>query len=142
MADYTSAVRRTGPYAFTATASSGAEVQMATRGTPGAFSPVELLLASLGGCAAFGVERFVTRRAGEPTRLDVDLTGELETPTSSRLTRITVTYDVEGPDGSVPDDTLTAAVRFAHTRSCTVSIALHDGVEVETTPTYDAGPAR
>ena len=131
MADYTSAVERSAPFEYVAMASSGAQVRMATKGTEGAFSPIELLLASLGGCAAFGVERFLTRRAGEPVRLDIALSGDLESPTSNRLAGIDVTYAVETADGPVPEATLADAVRFAHTRSCTVSIALHDGVPVQ-----------
>ena len=142
MSDYTSAVRRTGPYEFVATASSGAEVRMATRGTPGAFSPVELLLAALGGCSAFGVERFLTRRAGEPVRLDVALTADRVTPSASRLARITMTYDVATADGPMADAALAPAVRFAETVSCTVSLALRDGVEVETTPPSDESAER
>lgn len=147
MPDYTSDVRRTGPYEFVATASSGAEVRMATKGTSvtavstegrvstePAFSPVELFLAALGGCAAFGVERFVTRRAGEPVQLDVHLTGDLEGPTSSRLARITVTYAMATDDGPVPEGLLADAVHFAHTRSCTVSLALHDPPEAQLSP--------
>lgn len=134
MPDYTSDVRRTGPYEFVATASSGAEVRMATKGSEGAFSPVELFLAALGGCAAFGVERFVTRRAGEPVQLDVHLTGDLEGPTSSRLARITVTYAMATDDGPVPEGLLADAVHFAHTRSCTVSLALHDPPDVQLSP--------
>jgi putative redox protein len=134
MPDYTVSVERAGSYEFLATASSGAQLRMATKGTEGAFSPVEALLAALGGCGAFGVERFLTRRAGEPVRLDIALTGDLESPQSSRLAGITVTYDVATEDGAVPGEPLRDAVRFTHTRSCTVSLALHDGVPVQISP--------
>ena len=102
VADYTSSVERTGRYTYVGTASSGATVTMATKGTPGAFSPVELLLAALGGCAGFGVERFVTRRAGEPVRMEIELAGDLTGPQSNKLRQITVRYTVDTSDGPGP----------------------------------------
>jgi uncharacterized OsmC-like protein len=75
-------------------------------------------------------------------RLDVALTADRETPSASRLARITMTYDVATADGPVPDTALAPAVRFAETVSCTVSLALRDGVTVETTPPSDGSAER
>ncbi len=131
MADYTSSVERTGRYTYVGTASSGATVTMATKGTPGAFSPVELLLAALGGCAGFGVERFVTRRAGEPVRMEIELAGDLTGPQSNKLRQITVRYTVDTADGPVPDEMLGNAIRLTHERTCTVSIAIDESANVD-----------
>ncbi len=139
--DYTSSVERTGRYTYVATASSGATVTMASKGTPGAFSPVELLLAALGGCAGFGVERFVTRRAGEPVRMQIDLTGDLMAPQSNKLRQITVRYAVDTADGPVPDDMLGNAIRLTHERTCTVSIAIDESANVDAFVDDSADPA-
>lgn len=98
------------------------------------FSPVELLLAALGGCSAVDVDA-VTSRHSEPDRFDVDVDATyVRGDDGNRLTDLQVTFHLAFPDDEGGDRARTrapAAMRNSHDRSCTVSRTVEAGTPVE-----------
>ncbi|MER6630346.1 OsmC family protein [Streptomyces sp. NPDC000987] len=132
-------VERTGPGRFTATNARGGTIGFGTGAGPdGAeeFTPVELLLAALGGCTAVDVDLATTRHA-EPTRFSVAVTGQkTDDELGNRLTDLTVTFSVAFEDGAGADRAraiLPRAVRTSHDRLCTVSRTVETGTPVTAT---------
>ena len=99
------------------------------------FSPVELLLAAIGGCTAIDVDILTSRRA-EPTEFTIDVAAEkVRDQLGSRLTDIAVTYHVAFPGGEGGDaarELLPGAVRRSHDSLCTVSRTVELGTPVKT----------
>lgn len=98
------------------------------------FSPVELLLVALAGCAAVNVDGITSRRA-EPTSFLVSGEGhKIRDERGSHLVDLRVTLDItfpEGPDGDRAREMLPRAVRQTHDRICTVSRTVDIGEPVE-----------
>lgn len=88
------------------------------------FSPVELLLAAIGGCSAVDVDT-VTGRRTEPDRFEVVVEADKTRDDVGNILRdVRMTFRVafpEGEDGDKARDTLPRAVQASHERSCTVS---------------------
>ncbi|MEU8174706.1 OsmC family protein, partial [Microbispora hainanensis] len=76
---------------FVARNERGAEITMGSG--DGLFTPVELLLAAVGGCNIMTVEPLTAKRGHRLVRLAVEVSAEKESPTLLRS--VTVTYDVE-----------------------------------------------
>jgi len=99
------------------------------------FSPVELLLAAIGGCTAIDVDILTSRRA-EPTEFIIDVGAEkVRDQLGSHLTDIAVTYHVAFPEGEGGDaarELLPGAVRRSHDSLCTVSKTVELGTPVAT----------
>jgi len=90
-----------------------------------AFTPVELLLAAIGGCTGMDVDYIVTKRA-EPAEFTVTVTGEKvrDETGGNRMTNLQVTFNIRfpaGPDGDRAREMLPRAVKMSHDRLCTVS---------------------
>ncbi|MBP2703200.1 OsmC family protein [Microbispora sp. RL4-1S] len=117
-------VERTGD-GFVARNDRGGEIVMGTG--DGVFSPVELLLAAVGGCNVMTVEPLTAKRGHRLVRLAVDVSAEKETPTL--LGSVTVTYDVELP-GEESRELFETVAKRVHERHCTVSRSLERGTEV------------
>lgn len=115
---------------FLARNSRGAEIAFGTGGEDAAFSPVEMLLAALGGCNIVTVEPLTAQRGHRMVRLALVMDAEKVKP--NQLGPITVTYDVELPDGD-PDaaKVLTDVAHRVHERACTVSNALENVMQIE-----------
>jgi uncharacterized OsmC-like protein len=94
------------------------------------FSPVELLLAALGGCNLVTVEPLTSQRGHRLAKLALVI--EAEKIKVNQLGPITATYEVQ-----MPADDPDAAQVFhdvaerVHTRHCTVSTALREPMSVE-----------
>jgi putative redox protein len=123
---------------FVARNDRGAEIALGGADDDGVFSPVELLLAALGGCEIVTVEPLTAKRGHRLAKLAMTVQAEKVEPT--KLGTITVTYDVE-----LPEDDAEAAKVFAdvahrvHDHHCTVGRALRDGTEsVQVLPDFDA----
>ncbi|WP_327047515.1 OsmC family protein [Microbispora sp. NBC_01189] len=110
---------------FVARNESGAEIVMGSG--DGLFSPVELLLAAVGGCNIMTVEPLTAERGHRLARLAVEVSAEKESPTLLRS--VTVTYDVELPPGD-SGEVFEAVAGRVHERHCTVSRSLQRGTEV------------
>lgn len=99
------------------------------------FTPVELLLAALGGCGAIDVD-YITARRAEPERFTVEVSGDkIRDEEGNRMTNLRVSFDVAFPEGSDGDDArerLPQAVRQSHDRLCTVSRTVQLATPVET----------
>jgi putative redox protein len=89
------------------------------------FTPVELLLAAIGGCTGLDVD-FITSKRAEPTEFTVSVTGNKirDEAGANRMTDLTVSFTVSFPEGDAGDaarDMLPRAAQMSHDRLCTVS---------------------
>lgn len=118
-------VERTDDGGFVARNDRGAQVAIGGGDEDGAFTPVELLLAALGGCEIVTVEPLTADRGHRLVRLAATVEAQKVAPT--RLGTITVTYDVELPPG---DDhaakVFTDVAHRVHENHCTVGRALRE----------------
>ena len=122
-------VERTADGGFRATKERGAEVRLGGPDEDGVFSPVELLLAALGGCELVTVEPLTAKRGHRLEKLAATVQAEKVEPT--KLGTVTVTYDVELPEGDAEADEVYRAVAArVHEKYCTVGRALKEQTEV------------
>jgi uncharacterized OsmC-like protein len=130
-------VDRTGPGRFTATNARGGTIDFGTAADGGTeFTPVELLLAAIGGCTAADVDVATTRHT-EPDGFTVTVTGnKVSDELGNRMTDLVVTFSVAFPDGEPGDRAraiLPRAVKTSHDRLCTVSRTVEIGTHVTAT---------
>ncbi|WP_067478532.1 OsmC family protein [Actinomadura hibisca] len=122
-------VRRTDD-GFEATNDRGARVAIGTGDAEGAFTPVELLLAALGGCELVTVEPLTAQRGHRLVRLAATVSADKIA--TSELGTITVTYDVELPEGDdKAAEVLAKVAQRVHDSYCTVGNALKKPMRVE-----------
>jgi putative redox protein len=125
-------VERTGTGRFTATNARGGTVGFGT-GDGTEFTPVELLLAAIGGCTAADVD-VATGRHAEPTTFTVTVSGnKVGDEGGNRMTDLAVRFSVTFPDGADGDRARTIlprAVAVSHDRLCTVSRTIEAGTPV------------
>jgi uncharacterized OsmC-like protein len=116
---------------YTARNEKGAEIRLGSASDT--FSPVDLLLAAIGGCTAIDVDVVTSRRA-EPDSFAVDVTADkVKDDTGNRLENITVTFRIKFPDGEQGDAAravLPDIARKSHDRLCTVSRTVELGTPV------------
>jgi uncharacterized OsmC-like protein len=123
-------VERTDDGGFIATNGRGARVSIGGSGDDGVFTPVELLLAALGGCEIVTVEPLTAERGHRLVRLAATVEAEKVAPT--RLGAVTVTYDVELPDGDEDAARVfTDVAHRVHEHHCTVGRALRETTATE-----------
>ncbi|WP_433365427.1 OsmC family protein [Streptosporangium sp. CA-115845] len=114
---------------FVARNDRGAEVAMGSGDEQGTFTPVELLLAALGGCNIVTVEPLTAQRGHRMVRLA--MTVQAEKIEASRLGPITISYDVELPEGDEKAaEVLRAVAHRVEEKYCTVSRALREETKV------------
>ena len=105
------------------------------------FSPVELLLAAIGGCSAVDVD-LVTGRRAPHERFEVTVEAEATRDEVGNILRdVRMTFDVAfpaGPQGDAARARLPGAVRTSHERTCTVSRTIEAGTPVEVRVTEDS----
>jgi putative redox protein len=110
----------------------GGQIKMASGDGP-EFSPVELLLAAIGGCTAVDVDLLTSRRA-EPDEFGVVVGAEkLKDAGGNFLDDITVTFKIRFPEGEAGDrarEILPDVVQKSHDRLCTVSRTVERGTPV------------
>ena len=99
------------------------------------FTPVDLLLAGIGGCTAIDVDILTSRRA-EPDAFEVTVEAEkVRDENGNHLTDIVVTFRVRFPEGERGDKAralLPDAVSKSHDRLCTVSRTVELGTPIAT----------
>jgi uncharacterized OsmC-like protein len=97
------------------------------------FTPVELLLAAIGGCTAADVDVITSRRA-EPDQFTVRVSGDkIRDEAGNRLENLAVEFTVRFPAGTAGDaarEVLPSAVRKSHDRLCTVSRTVERGTPI------------
>jgi putative redox protein len=98
------------------------------------FTPVELLLAAIGGCTGIDVDLITTKRV-QPTEFTVEVTGDKvrDDTGGNRMVNLAVRFTVEFPDGEPGDvarERLPGAVKMSHDRICTVSRTVELGTPV------------
>ncbi|CAN5684565.1 OsmC family protein [soil metagenome] len=127
---------RTGPGAFQVTNAAGGTLDIGVADSD--FTPVELLLAALAGCAAVNVEELTGRRA-TPTTFEVTADGhKVRDEGGSRLADLRLLFDTvfpEGEDGDRARAILPRVLRQTHERICTVSRTVELGAPVGYTTT-------
>lgn len=136
MADDTSRsvrIERTSVGRYTVHNARGATIPIGGDG----FSPVELLLAAIGGCTAIDTD-VVTSRRVEPAAFTVTVTGDKvsDRETGNRMENLAVTFEVRFPDGEAGDAAralLPRTVALSHDKLCTVSRTVERGTAVTTT---------
>jgi putative redox protein len=119
---------------YTASNVRGGQIRMGT-GEAVDFTPVELLLAAIGGCTAVDVDLLTSRRA-EPDSFEIVIDAEkIRDAAGNRLTDIVVTFRISFPDGEAGDRAralLPDAVKKSHDRLCTVSRTVEIGTPIAT----------
>ena len=101
------------------------------------FTPVELLLAAIGGCSAIDVD-FITSKRAEPDEFSVRASGDkIRDDSGNHMQNLALDFTVRFPDGEGGDNAramLPTAVRQSHERLCTVSrtVELSSPVTVRT----------
>lgn len=117
---------------YRATNARGGQVTFGSRAGDG-FTPVEMLLAAIGGCSAVDVD-VVTGRRSEPEHFEVQVEADsVRDDVGNILRDVQMTYRVsfpEGPDGDRARDMLPRAAKASHERSCTVSRTIEAGTPV------------
>jgi putative redox protein len=97
------------------------------------FTPVDLLLAGIGGCTAIDVDILTSRRA-EPESFEVAVDAEkVRDEAGNHLTDIVVTFRIRFPEGEQGDKAralLPDAVKKSHDRLCTVSRTVELGTPI------------
>ena len=126
---------RIGLHRFKATNRRGGVLPIGTGDDPD-FSPVELLLAAIGGCSALDVD-FITGKRSEPESFDVHVEGDkVRDEQGNHLTNLRVVFDLTFPEGEAGDaarGVLQGAIEKSRDRLCTVSrtVALPSPVAME-----------
>ena len=119
---------------YVATNDRGGQISIG-RGGGTDFTPVDLLLAGIGGCTAIDVDLLTSRRA-EPDAFEVRLDAEkVRDEAGNHLTDIVVTFRIKFPAGEQGDNAralLPNAVKKSHDRLCTVSRTVELGTPVAT----------
>jgi putative redox protein len=118
---------------YTARNEKGAEIRFGSASDT--LSPVELMLAAIGGCTAIDVDMVTSRRA-EPDSFAVEVVGEkVNDETGNRVENVAVTFRIKFPDGEAGDEAraiLPDIVRKSHDRLCTVSRTIERGTPIVT----------
>jgi putative redox protein len=127
-------IERTGPTRYIASNEHGGQITVgAGEGTD--FTPVELLLAAIGGCTAIDVDLLTSRRA-EPGAFEVLVdASKVRDDAGNHLSDLLVTFRVRFPDGEAGDrarEILPDVVQKSHDRLCTVSRTIELGTPVAT----------
>jgi putative redox protein len=125
-------IERTAAGRYVAHNPRGGKITVGTE--PGAdFTPVELLLAAIGGCTAIDVD-IATSRHSQPAAFALAVTGDkIRDDDGNRMVNLTVSFEVSFPDGADGDAArkiLPRAVRLSHDRLCTVSRTVELGTPV------------
>jgi putative redox protein len=112
----------------------GGQIRIGTgQGTD--FTPVDLLLAAIGGCTAVDVDILTSRRA-EPDSFEILVdANKVRDDAGNHLTDIAVTFRVRFPEGEPGDKAralLPDAVKKSHDRLCTVSRTVELGTPIAT----------
>ena len=113
---------------FEAHTGNGASFVMDSAPKPEGASPVETLLAALGGCCGMDVIGILRKKRQQVTGYEVVVTGERLDEHPRRFTRIETLHRVRGRDLSAA--AIEEAIRLSDTKYCTVYATLAPAVEL------------
>ena len=113
---------------FEARLGSGTRFLMDSAAAPQAPSPVEALLAALGGCCGMDVIGILRKKRQVVTGYEVALAGERSTDHPRRFTRIEIVHRVRGRNLSAA--AIEEAIRLSDTKYCSVHATLAPSVEI------------
>ncbi|MCF0091299.1 OsmC family protein [Micromonospora sp. MH99] len=135
-------IERTSVGSYVARNVRGGSLSMGT-GEDASFTPVELLLAAIGGCSAVDVDHITSRRA-EPTGFSVAVSGDKirDEVGGNRMQNIRVEFTVTfpaGPEGDRAREALPRSLQQSHDRLCTVSRTVELGTPVSVVDAAAAG---
>lgn len=118
---------------YVATNAAGATLRFG-HNAEGGFGSVDLLMAALAGCSGTDLDQMTSRRA-EPTKFEATVRADKVSGDAGNILRnITVTFDVEFPDGEDGDKArarVAPALKSAHEKTCTVSRTIEHAVPVQ-----------
>lgn len=124
-------IERTAAQSYRAHNGRGGVVEFGHTGAE--FTPVELLLAALGGCSGIDVDMITGKRA-EPSRFEIRVSGDrVRDDRGNHLQDIRIVFDLAFPAGEAGDAAravLPEAIRRSHDRLCTVSRTVELGTPV------------
>ena len=127
-------IRRSGPGQFIARNSRGGEIVTGT-GEGTEFTPVELLLAAIGGCTSVDVDILTSRRS-DPDSFEVLVEADkVRDDDGNHLTGIRVTFRLTFPATAQGDQAravLPSAVRRSHDQICAVGRTVELGTPIAT----------
>jgi putative redox protein len=127
-------LHRTALGTYTASNDRGGQICVGS-GSGADFTPVELLLAAIGGCTAVDVDLVTSRRA-EPETFEVGIEADkIRDEQGNRLAGLEVTFRIVFPDGEQGDAAravLPGMVSLSHDRLCTVSRTVELGTPIVT----------
>lgn len=125
-------IERTAAGRYRATNARGGQLDFGS-GDDADFTPVELLLAALGGCTGIDVD-IATSRHAEPTEFTIAVSGDkISDEQGAHMTNLEVRFRVAFPGDETGDRARTIlprAVRTSHDKLCTVSRTIEIGSEV------------
>lgn len=113
---------------FEAHGDQGTSFVMDSAQEPQGLSPVEALLASLGGCCAMDVIGILRKKRQDVTGYEVVVSGERRAEHPRAFTRIEVLHRVRGRNLSAA--AIEEAMRLSDTKYCTVYATLAPAVEL------------
>jgi len=94
-----------------------------------AASPMQALLAALGGCTAMDVISILRKKRQQVTGYEVEVTGERRTSEHPKVfTRIEIVHRVRGRD--ISPAAVADAIQLSDTRYCSVHAMLEHGVPI------------
>lgn len=121
-------VTRTDRSVFAATNRRGGEVTISTEEAPDSFTPGELLLAAVAGCAQLTGENLLTRRVGDsPITVHADRDLDEEEPNRFGAVRLSFDVDLSAVEDEAERAKLADAVERAIALRCTVSRSVEHG---------------
>ena len=127
-------IRRSRPGQFAVHNERGGEIAVGT-GDGAEFTPVELLLAAIGGCTSVDVDILTSRRS-EPDSFEVLVEADkVRDEGGNHLTGIKVTFRLAFPateQGDQARAVLPSAVRRSHDQICTVGRTIELGTPITT----------
>ncbi|MCO8274084.1 OsmC family protein [Actinoplanes sp. TRM 88003] len=128
-------IERTGEGAYDVRNVRGGVIPLGT-GDDERFTPVELLLAAIGGCSGIDVD-VVTSRKGEPERFLIRVRGDKVRTADgeNRLENLEVEFDLAFPPGEAGDRAravVPRVIRQSHDKLCTVTRTVEAGTPVST----------
>lgn len=101
-----------------------------------ATSPVQMLLESVGGCAAVDVVHILRKGRQEPEGLDVRVSADRADGHPRRLTRLEVHFELTG---DVEEEAAERAARLSFEKYCSCYHSLREDIELDYSVAVDRG---